>query len=116
MGEKDVINFLKSLRIFGSLYFFSFPVLVQLSAFIPEYRRHPFVTFLSILSQSTALLAMMSMFTGKSFYSKISTTGGDPKKDKKIRRPLPNSAKKADVAFEKKAAAPRKRISRPRKK
>jgi len=97
LEDKNIIDFLKSLRIWGSIYFFSFPILVMASRFLPPHKRHAFVTGVSIASQSMALLAMIRTFATESFYSKISSVGSkkDGESSRKASTPHPSAASSA---------------------
>lgn len=109
LEDKNIIDFLKSLRIWGSIYFFSFPILVMASRFLAPYKRHAFVTGVSIASQSMALLAMMRTFATESFYLKISSVGSKKNvADSSRRASTPHPSGSNSASFQPKVARRRK--------
>lgn len=69
----QVRKFMFMLRLLGTLWFVSFPLLVLLSGFVSEHSRHAFVTGSAVTMQSLAIAGLTAQFLRKSTYFKISS-------------------------------------------
>lgn len=73
-GGGFVMQFLTKLRVFGSIWFLSFPVLVLVAGFLAHYLRHRLVTGGVMILQTGCLVALGEQFLSESsIYFRISS-------------------------------------------
>lgn len=65
--------FISSLRVFGTVYFLAFPIVVFCASLFPIYQRHALVSGASILSQAAALTLLTKLLLFKGSFYKISS-------------------------------------------
>lgn len=74
-GNQDAYAFLVRLALAGSLWLLAFPLSVLFAAgWLPNWRRHAFVSIMSLLCQAIGLVALLFLVTDEGF-RKLSTVG-----------------------------------------
>mmetsp|Transcript_24440 Transcript_24440/g.29855 ORF Transcript_24440/g.29855 Transcript_24440/m.29855 type:complete len:491 (-) Transcript_24440:134-1606(-) len=72
-GSSKLTSFMKTLAIFGGIWFLAFPFTVMFASFWAHYLRHFVVTVGVLLTQSVCLISLMYQFSStKSTYAKFS--------------------------------------------
>ncbi|GBG28242.1 Integral membrane protein GPR180 [Hondaea fermentalgiana] len=72
-GQIQLQGFLRSLAVFGAVWFFVFPVLVFVASIFAHYLRHRIVTGGVLIIQATTLTLMTQQFLGNSsWYARVS--------------------------------------------